>query len=126
MKTFENLVCNNIEALGLEYRKQVKMGRWSADVVIDTPVKNCVVMEIREKGSIPDVLTAASMTNWFTNNVNRKEKCSTFGTLSLKECPSNFVFSVAEKNNISIVCWGKNSDEMKVAQEQVRAITSSC
>ncbi|MBL7169191.1 hypothetical protein ISS40_11000 [Candidatus Bathyarchaeota archaeon] len=126
METFENLVCDYITSLGLEYRKQVKIGRWSADIVIDTPAKNCVVMEIREKGSIPDVLTTASMTHWFTNNVNRNNRCSTFGTLSLKECPSNTVFSVAEKNNIFIICWGSDSYDVNEAKEQIRAITSSC
>ncbi len=120
MSTFHDHVLSQIDELDIDYRREIRFGRWKADVVIDMPERNCLIMEIREKGTIPSVLMVASILFWFRRNGN--PNYDTIGALCLKEHPNKSVISVAKQNDVEIITFGDKKGE---AKEKILALTNN-
>ena len=93
------LVASELDKLGLKVKRNVKVGSWEADFIVETPNEGTIVFEVKNrKIGIPDVLSVASVAN------NLSYPLSSFpGTITTSFEPNKLVREVAAENDVAIV-----------------------
>jgi len=99
MVTLDSRVASEVERLDAKVKRDVKIGKWQADFVLETPSKGTFIFEVKNRMlGIPDVLSTASIVN------NLGCAITTFpGIIVTPEPPSEPVLQAADLNDIAII-----------------------
>jgi len=102
----ESRIISELEKLGIRIRKKVRIGKWEADFIIETPSRGSIVVEVKNRNiGIPDVLSLASIANNLNSSVT-----SFSGSIATTMAPSEPVRQAAAKNNIAILTFREIRD----------------
>jgi len=103
-------MASELRKLGVKVRRDVKVGNWKADFVIETPSKGTFVIEVKNrKIGIPDVLSVASIAN------NLSYPLTSFsGSIATTIAPSEPVWQVAADNNIAIIIFSRDPEDLRL------------
>jgi hypothetical protein len=106
LSELENQIAFELEKLGINLKRHVRVGNWEADFIIETPSKGTIAIEVKNrKVGIPDILSVASISTNLSHPVT-----SFSGSIATPTVPSKPVWRVAAENNIAIVPFSDPED----------------
>jgi len=114
----EDEIIETLENDGFIVQKNIKMGKWRADAIINSSHQGAIIVEVKNKISIPDVLSTASMTQHIPSNM-----ISGMGTISTYYTPMSSVKNLASNNEIAIINWSE-PEKARVYYKFLEKITS--
>lgn len=95
---FESKVASELRKSGFPIKENVRIGKWEADLIMETPGKGAVVFEVKNRNvGIPDVLSVASMANNMSGSFT-----VTSGTILTTAIPTEPVLETAADNGIAV------------------------